>query len=361
MLLLRVGFKHATMPTTVTVGTAGWTKLGEKNSGTGASSNGGGDVQVAVFYKEAASASETNPVITFDAGVTAATPSAAGCQVYQKAASEAWLTPVGDGAAISVATSFSATIASHISATVGDLIDAFVVTNDNTTLTVPTFTQASLTLDTVTESPATALSSTTSNDISADGCFRTATAGTSSAAAVVTGTNSVADIGEAWTTRLRVVIAVAASDSTTLADTAARAFTGSRTESDSTTISDTATRAGAFARTMAEGLAVTESAAKIVISNRTATDGASLSDAVARVGTFGRAATDALAASDSIVRILTSARPVSDSLSAGDAATRGGAFARSIVDALAVSDSVSKFVTGGSGTPALTAIHVHTE
>lgn len=204
MLLVRVGFKHATMPTTVTCGTAGWAKLGEKNSGTGSSSNGGGDVQVAVFWKVAASAAETNPVITFNAGSVAATPSAAVANSYSKGAGESWNDPVGDGAAISVATNFSATIASHVSATAGDLIEVLIVTNDNTTLTVPTFTQASLTLAAVVESPAAALSSTTSNDIAADGAYRIATSGTSSAAAVVTGTNSVADIGEAWTTRLRV-------------------------------------------------------------------------------------------------------------------------------------------------------------
>lgn len=204
MLIVRVGFKHATMPTTVTITTAGWTKIGEDNSGTTASGNGTGSVQVAAFYKEAASAAETNPVVQFNSGVTAATPSCAVALSYQKGGGEVWETPVGDGGAISVATNFSATIGTHVSATSGDLIDAFVVTNDNTTLTVPTFTQASLTLDAVTEAPAAALSSATSNDISADGCFRTATAGTSSAAAVVTGTNSVADEGEAWTTRLRV-------------------------------------------------------------------------------------------------------------------------------------------------------------
>lgn len=206
MLLVRVGFKHATMPTTVTCGTAGWAKLGEKNGGTNASGNGTGSCQVAVFWKEAASAAETNPVITFNGGVTAATPSAAVANAYSKAANEAWLTPVGDGAAIAAATSISATIASHVSATSGDLVEVAIITNDNTTLTVPTFTQAGLTLAAVVESPATALSSTTSNDIAADGCYRIATSGTSSAAAVVTGTNSVADEGVAWTTRLRVVV-----------------------------------------------------------------------------------------------------------------------------------------------------------
>lgn len=204
MLLVRVAFKHATMPTTVTCGTAGWAKLGEKNSAGGASSNGAGGVQVAVFWKVAASEAETNPVITFNAGAVAATPSAAVASSYSKGAGETWLTPVGDGSAFAAATSISDTVDSHISATNGDLIEVLIATNDNTTLTVPTFTQTGLTLAAVVESPATALSSATSNDISADGCYRIATAGTSSAAAVVTGTNSVADEGCVWTTRLRV-------------------------------------------------------------------------------------------------------------------------------------------------------------
>ena len=207
MLLVRVGFKHATMPTTVTCDTAGWNKVGEKNSGTTASGNGVGSVQVAVFWKVATSGAETNPVITFNGGAVAATPSAAVASSYSKAAGEVWDTPVGDGGTIAAATSMSATIASHVATASGDLVEVAIITNDNTTLTVPTVTQTGVTFAAVVESPAAALTSATSNDISADGCYRIATAGTSSAAAVVTGTNSVADEGVAWTTRLRVTTA----------------------------------------------------------------------------------------------------------------------------------------------------------
>jgi hypothetical protein len=242
MLLVRVGFKHATMPTTVTCDTAGWAKVATEVNGTGgASSNGGGGVEVCAFWKEAASAAETNPVITFD-GATAATPSAAVANSYSKGAGELWATPVGDGAAVAAATSISATIASHVSATSGDLIEVAIVTNDNTTLTVPTFTQAGLTLAAVVESPAAALSSTTSNDIAADGCYRISTAGTSSAAAVVTGTNSVADLGAAWTTRLRVTVATDAAAEVAPATAAANAAT--------TTVQTTAGVASATATAM---------------------------------------------------------------------------------------------------------------
>jgi hypothetical protein len=211
MLLVRVGMKHATLPGDITCGTAGWARIGQFNNGTAASGNGVGDVQVAVFWKVATSAAETDPVITYHASV-AATPSCASPIVFQHGASEAFDTPVGDGGAIAAATNISATIQSHVTATAGDMIVAFLVTNDNTTLTVPTFTQTGLTLDAVAEAPATALSSATSNDISADACYRLVTAGTSSAAAVVTGTNSVADVGAAWTTRLRVSPVVATED-----------------------------------------------------------------------------------------------------------------------------------------------------
>ena len=205
MLLVRVGMKHATLPGSITCATAGWAKIGQFNNGTTASGNGTGDVCVAVFWKIATSAAETNPVITYHASV-AATPSCASPIVFQKGGDEAWIEPpIGDGGAIAAATSISATIQTHLAAQSGDMIVAFLVTNDNTTLTVPTFTQSGLTLATVTEAPATALSDATSNDISADACYRLVTAGTSSAAAVVTGTNSVADVGAAWTTRLRVV------------------------------------------------------------------------------------------------------------------------------------------------------------
>jgi hypothetical protein len=205
MLLVRAGMKHATLPGDITCATSGWARVGQHNSGTGASSNGGGDVQVAVFWKIATSGAETNPVVTFHAS-TNATPGCAVAMAYQKGAGEGWVTPVGAGGSIAAATSYSATMVSHISATTGDLLDSFAVTNDNTTLTSPTVSQASLTLNAVTESPAAALSDATSNDISADGCYRTATAGTSSAAAVASGTNSVADVGAAFVTRLRVEI-----------------------------------------------------------------------------------------------------------------------------------------------------------
>jgi hypothetical protein len=168
MLIIRAGMKHATLPGDITCD-QGFTQIDEHNSGTTASSNGGGDVEIVSFWKEATSGAETNPTLTFHAS-TAATPSCAVATSFSKGAGEAWVTPVGDSGTIAAATNYSATMASHISATAGDWLVGFAVTNDNTTLTVPTIAQTGLTLAAVVESPAAALSSATSNDIAADGC-----------------------------------------------------------------------------------------------------------------------------------------------------------------------------------------------
>ena len=204
LVIVRIGWKSATPTTDVAVcNTSGWSKLGQYYNGGGASGNGSGGVLVAAFYKILTSSSETNPVIEYD-DATLPTPGALSYVLYSCGSDEMFVAPEGASGNIAAATSYSATMSTHVSAKTGDVLDAFAVTNDNTTLTVPTVSQAGLTLDTVTENPATALSSASSNDISADACYRTATAGTSSAAAVVSGTNSVADPGAAWVTRLRV-------------------------------------------------------------------------------------------------------------------------------------------------------------
>ena len=77
--------------------------------------------------------------------------------------------------------------------------------DDSGALTVPQITQTGVTYNTVTEYPATATADGTGNDIAADGGYRIATAGTSSAAAVVTGTSAASEQHGAWMTRLRVV------------------------------------------------------------------------------------------------------------------------------------------------------------
>jgi len=122
-------------------------------------------------------------------------------------ASESFIAPVGDGGGDATArTSQTSTIATHVSVTSGDLVDFFRgQCDDSGALTVPSITQTGVTFGAVTEYPATALLDGTSNDIAADGGYRIATAGTSSAAAVVTGTSAASEEHGAWMTRLRVV------------------------------------------------------------------------------------------------------------------------------------------------------------
>lgn len=204
MLILRTIRKPFTSPDNTVVNTSGWAQVaaGVANGST-ANGVGVGSMGFKAFYKIATSSSETNPVVTW--GTTSA-PGAAVAASYQKASTEAWVTPAGNGGGDATPrTSQTSTIATHISVTTGDLVDFFRgQCDDSGALTVPTITQTGVTYDTVTESPATALLDGTSNDIAADGGYRTATAGTSSAAAVVTGTSAASEEHGAWMTRLRV-------------------------------------------------------------------------------------------------------------------------------------------------------------
>lgn len=200
MLLVRVAYKSSAIATcAASTATSGWNKLGEFHDGTTNSGNGTGSVGVAVFWKEALSAAETNPTISFSQTVTQVGHVAVS---YQKDSGQAWVTPVGDGGGFLVSP-VSATIQSHVSVTSGDMVDVFFGSRDDSAFTVPTFTQASVTFAAVTEYPATAGIDATGADGSYDGCYRLATAGTSSAALVATATLAATETGAAWQTRLR--------------------------------------------------------------------------------------------------------------------------------------------------------------
>lgn len=204
MLLARVAYKSSAIATaSVTTSTSGWTKLGEFHSGTTNSGVGTGSVAVAVFWKIAESSSEAAMVTTTSEAVTVQGVSAIS---YQKGAGETWENPVGDGGSDTTSgTAISATIQSHVAVAAGDMVDLFYGVNDNTTCTVPTVSQSGITFDTVSEQPPTALDSTTGHDIACDGGYRLASSGTSSAAAVITGTLSTSETeAAAWQTRLRV-------------------------------------------------------------------------------------------------------------------------------------------------------------
>ena len=204
MLIVRAVRKPFTSPDSITCDTAGWNPVGTGvANGSTASGNGTGSMAFKAFYKVAESASETNPVVTW--GVTP-TPGACSPVVYQLGAGEGWVTPTGTGGGDATArTSQTSTMSSHISVTAGDMVDFFrAQCDDSGALTVPTITQTGVTFGTVSEQPATAGLFADSNDLATDGGYRLATAGTSSAAAVITGTSAASEQHGAWMTRLRV-------------------------------------------------------------------------------------------------------------------------------------------------------------
>ncbi len=267
MLIVRTIRKPFTNPNDTVINTAGWTAVatGVANGST-ANGVGVGSMGFKAFYKVAESASETNPVVTW--GTTAA-PGASVAVCYQLGAGEVWETPVGNGGGDATArTSQTSTIASHVSVTSGDLVDFFRgQCDDSGALTVPTITQASVTYDTVTEYPATALLDGTSNDIAADGGYRTATAGTSSAAAVVTGTSAASEQHGAWMTRLRVRAAIespvtAADSISSLSDAIDDSLSFDRPQSDSiSSLTDTTDRLLVMSRSLSDSISsISESA-----------------------------------------------------------------------------------------------------
>ena len=204
MMIARVAYKSSSIATcTASTASSGWAKIGEFHDGTTNSGNGTGSVAVAAFWKEH-SGSESAPTIDFSQAVTQV---GATVIIYEKGAGEAWVTPVGDGGGFTAATNISATIQSHVSVTTDDMVDFFYGARDNATATVPTITQTGVTYNTITELPADAGTDTSGADGAYDGGYRLATAGTSSAAAVVTGTLDTSESGSAWMTRLRVTSA----------------------------------------------------------------------------------------------------------------------------------------------------------
>lgn len=202
MLIVRVAAKSSAIAScSATTATSGWAKIGQ-TAGSTNSGNGTGSVLVAAFWKQATSGAESNPTIDFSQAVTQVGHVAIS---YQKGA-EVWVTPVGAGGLDegTADTSHSATIASHVSVTSGDMVDFFTGIRDDCTMTLPTITQSGVTFDVVSEQPATAGTDTGGADGAYDGGYRLATAGTSNAAAVVTGTLNTSEQGTSWMTRLRV-------------------------------------------------------------------------------------------------------------------------------------------------------------
>lgn len=216
MLLVRVAFKSSAVATCVaSTATGGWAKLGQYTGSTN-SGNGTGSVNVALFWKQAASAAETNPTITFATAVTQVGHVAVS---YQKGAGETWDTPhpgndFSGNPWVVATTSVSRDVGGSWSTgspsepqgvTAGDLLDFWLAAADDTTITVPSITQPSgATFGAVTEYPATAGIDTSGADGAYDGGYRLATAGSGTNSLVLTATLSTSETGTAWVTRLRV-------------------------------------------------------------------------------------------------------------------------------------------------------------
>ena len=209
MLLVRVAFKSSAVATCVaSTATGGWTKAGQFTGATN-SGNGTGSVNLALFYKEATSAAETNPTITF---ATAVTQVGRVAVAYQKGAGETWDTPyvgVGQSGEFTATTGPSVVPVSswNVDELAGDLLDFWLATADDTVITNPNVTEANLTMATAVEYPATAGTDTSGADGAYDGGYRLATAvvgGGATGSPTVSATLSTSETGTVWCTRLRV-------------------------------------------------------------------------------------------------------------------------------------------------------------
>jgi hypothetical protein len=196
------------------VSVSGWTDLGSGASGSTAAGVDLGSMKAQVWWKEAASAAETAP--SFVEG--SPTWNVAGCGVicWQKGGGETWDTPVvvygGDE---DLDANISATMASDPGFTSGDGVSIVIGCNSDATTPLtagPGITATDATFGTVTKDRD--LESTAGGDHGMITAHCLVTAGTSSAAAVVTGTGT-ADPGdprmEVGIVRLRLAGAAATS------------------------------------------------------------------------------------------------------------------------------------------------------
>ena len=196
----------ASLDLQVTTPSSGWHKVASFADGTTASGVGVGSVTQAIFWREATSGAETNPVVTWGGSQTAA-PGLAVALTFNKAGGDVWNVPAVVQAATTNATSISVTMGSNPGITAGDWGVVTHTTRDDSALTVPTWTATSATLAAVVVYPTTPIASGTSNDMAATSAYRSVTSGTASAAPVVTGTQAAAETGVTGFVRLRTAAA----------------------------------------------------------------------------------------------------------------------------------------------------------
>ena len=253
------------------VSVTGWTALSSGASGTTAAGIDVGSMKAQVWWKEAASASETAP--TFTEGATVWNIAGGGVSVWQKGASEAWDAPVVVyGADEDLGANFSATMASDPGITAADGIQMFSGANSDGSgpLTAgPTITATSAVFGTVTKDRD--QETTAGGDMAMTTSHCLVSSGTATAAAVLGGT--VADSGsprwEVGLVRLRVstpvVLVIQDTASASLADNLAL------TQHNILAVADTASASSAdnLVLTQHNVLAVADTTSAALIDNLT--------------------------------------------------------------------------------------------
>ena len=185
----------------------GWTSLGYATDGTVAAGTDVGSMQTRVFYKIAASDTETDPIVTNSTNNV----STAVIIVFQKDAVETWSAPVGAGGGDATAgTDFSVTVSSDVGHTTGDMVIAGASFRSDaaTPTTARAVFIAGCTLGTYVQAPATDPETTSGGDMSMTCGYVPVNSGISSAAPVMTATLAAAHTGSAYLARLRVTAPV---------------------------------------------------------------------------------------------------------------------------------------------------------
>lgn len=203
-------------PYTGTISTpAGWTLITNTNGTNGTTANGTdvGSVKVSAFYKYWVSG-DGNPTASIASGDTALGV----IHRFRPTAGSTIDTPVGQkGIDTTSGTAFSCTMGADIGITVGDALAAYsYLPGNNSTFGTPTITATGLTVGTVTENPATEGTTAGGLDCEASSSTALPTAGTSSAAAVVGWTLSVAQTGMSNLIRVRETVGAASAKLLTL-------------------------------------------------------------------------------------------------------------------------------------------------
>ena len=135
------------------------------------------------------------------------------------------------------------------------------------------------------------------------------------------------------------------SDTVTLSDTPTRIVSGARAAADTVTVSDAATRTATRPRTADDTTTISDAAAALLINLAAASDGITLSDTATAVVTLPRAPVDSITATDTPSRTSTVTADAADSLTVSDTAAGMLGVSRAASDTLTVSDAPARLLT----------------